>query len=95
MDVLLSDWEFERAQAFMTERFIPMSIKITAGYLITLYAGSRFMKSRPPLQLDRVLSVWNAFFSVFSIVTLSKLFPELLWTVQTLGVVGECPPRDT
>ncbi|KAJ1370513.1 hypothetical protein KIN20_032244 [Parelaphostrongylus tenuis] len=87
-DILLDSWNLEKTDSFMSN-WISTSYKITAAYLIIVYLGQKFMRSRKPLDLDRTLAVWNFMFSVFSAVAAYKLIPELLETLRNDGFVGD------
>jgi len=56
-----------------------------AIYLIVIFAGRQYMKSRPPFQLRKALFLWNVFLAVFSIMASCRFIPEILYNVQEYG----------
>uniref|UniRef100_A0A0K0D3T6 Elongation of very long chain fatty acids protein n=1 Tax=Angiostrongylus cantonensis TaxID=6313 RepID=A0A0K0D3T6_ANGCA len=86
-DILFHPWDLERTDTFMSN-WISTSYKITVAYLLAIYLGQKFMRSKKPLEIDGTLAMWNFMFSLFSAVAASKLVPELFETLRNDGFVG-------
>ena len=56
-----------------------------AVYLIAIFAGHQFMKSRPPFQLRKALFLWNVSLALFSIICSGRMIPSLVDMFQENG----------
>ncbi|KAI6181337.1 Elongation of very long chain fatty acids protein [Aphelenchoides besseyi] len=59
------------------------SISFSVLYVLSIYAGQRFMESRKPCLLDGSLFWWNVFLSVFSLAGFLRMTPEMWWAVNS------------
>ncbi|KAI6207178.1 hypothetical protein M3Y94_01000600 [Aphelenchoides besseyi] len=59
------------------------SISFSVLYVLSIYAGQRFMESRKPCLLDGSLFWWNVFLSVFSLAGFLRMTPEMWWAVKS------------
>ncbi|KAL1245694.1 Elongation of long chain fatty acids protein [Trichinella spiralis] len=64
------------------------SVLWAAVYLMFVHAGPIFMRNRPALNLKRPLALWNAMFTMFSLMTTYKVAPELFDTLRSWGFVS-------
>ena len=62
-----------------------LSLWVSAVYVILVFAGSRFMNSRPPYGLRSVMTVWSAVNAVFSTMGTIRMTPELIFVIQHYG----------
>jgi len=62
-----------------------MCFYFIAAYLIIIFAGQYYMKSRPPFQLRSELFLWNLVLALFSIFATWRLTTELVYTISHFG----------
>jgi len=79
-----SSFEFEKASTWLQEHKA-LSWELALGYVLLLFVGERFMRSREPLKLQRPLIVWNLILAVFSIAGTVGILPEFIRSVKTMG----------
>jgi hypothetical protein len=88
VELLTADqWDLRKTQEWMDE-WVPTAFKVTAGYLLVLYVGSKLMKKREAFQLDKPLAIWNLCFAIFSLCGTIRLLPELIAVISDKGIVG-------
>merc|ERR1740129_604748 len=54
-------------------------------YLVSLWAGTSYMESRPALKLKVPLACWNLFLAVFSMIGMARTVPHLFLLLHTYG----------
>ena len=70
-----------------------LPIYAVIGYVVAIYAGSLWMKSRPAFDLKRPLFLWNATLAAFSIMGAIRTGTELVHVLGTTGFYGSiCYP---
>ena len=90
---------------FFQEEFSKMGIKWvseswTRGwvyailYLLLIFAGREFMKTREKREFRQGLIAWNLVLSLFSFVGAIRLWPELIHTIRTHGLEHSYCNRD-
>jgi len=62
-----------------------LSYVVVALYLVSLWGGIEYMKSRKPFDLRGPLALWNLVLAVFSFIGMIRLVPWLLVTLKTFG----------
>ncbi|XP_067130293.1 very long chain fatty acid elongase 6-like [Centruroides vittatus] len=55
------------------------------AYLLFIYFGQKYMKSRQPYGLRKQLAIWNTALAIFSILGTSRTFPELIHVFKEFG----------
>lgn len=61
------------------------SILYSAIYLIVVFGGQHLMKDRQRLELRPLLTIWNTFLAVFSIMGAIRSWPEFFFLMKTHG----------
>ncbi|XP_067136221.1 very long chain fatty acid elongase 6-like isoform X1 [Centruroides vittatus] len=70
-----------------------LSLYSVSVYMIFIFAGRAYMKSRPPFDLRRILTVWNIVLAVFSIMGTLRTMPEFLHVIREFGLTfSVCNP---
>jgi len=55
------------------------------GYLVAIFAGQHYMKSRPPFELRGALFLWNFALALYSIIASYRVIPEIVYMLQNDG----------
>ncbi|CAJ0928542.1 unnamed protein product, partial [Mesorhabditis belari] len=93
-DIFFGEWDVEKTKIYMSY-FLPLTYKITIGYLLAIYFGQKLMKNRKEFKLDNTLTVWNFLFALFSGIAAYKLTPELAGVWKNHGFVASyCDNHD-
>ncbi len=64
-----------------------MTLVYALVYLLVIYAGQAWMRSRAKLDLRRPLIAWNLLLAAYSIAGTVRLWPEFLTAANTKGFV--------
>jgi elongation of very long chain fatty acids protein 6 len=79
-------YDFEVYDIFRTkevlEKLRPLMYAVLVLYLVAIYFGQKWMKSRPAYSLSTALFLWNLSLSIFSIVSTLRAAPEILFLVS-------------
>ena len=62
-----------------------LSIPIAIGYIGFVYASTKYMKDRKPMNLRIPLALWSAILTIFSIYGCIRSLPELVDQLRTNG----------
>jgi len=62
-------------------------------YMVLVFGGQAFMANRPPFKLRGLLTLWNIFLAVFSIIGAARTLPEFIHTISRHGLYSSfCSP---
>jgi len=76
--------EFQWASVGPTfAKYFPAAIALAAAYVVLVFAGQRWMKSRPAYELDGALIYWNLFLTVLSWAMALRMVPALIRRVSS------------
>jgi elongation of very long chain fatty acids protein 6 len=64
-----------------------LSVIISVIYMICIFAGRRYMESRPKYELRMPLLIWNLVLAIFSIVGAIRVWPEFIYALTNHGIV--------
>jgi elongation of very long chain fatty acids protein 6 len=77
----IPSYEFEKFDALAWRAWMarnwPISLLISAVYLIAIFGGRRIMKYREAFELRGLLIIWNVLLATFSLCGFLRTFPEL------------------
>ncbi|CAG0901766.1 unnamed protein product [Darwinula stevensoni] len=80
------DWELNGERAEYVQLWFmhnwTLSFVIAAVYLILVFLGRRWMRSRPPWNLTKALILWNVFISLGTIIGLTRAVPEVIRSLR-------------
>jgi len=62
-----------------------LSVYASALYVLLIFSGQHWMKTRSPFSLRRRLLVWNIALAIFSMLGFLRTFPEILYVVRETG----------
>ncbi|PAV63630.1 hypothetical protein WR25_20880 [Diploscapter pachys] len=86
MDLLIpTNFNYERAKLYAGE-LESFSLKLTVGYMITIFSMKYLMRDRKPFELTRCLNIWNGILAVFSLLGFLFTFPTLLSVIYNRGL---------
>lgn len=80
-----SKFHFPSAKAWLHDNWI-WTLPLCVLYVVLVFAGQKWMSSRPPYDLRRVLFAWNLFLALFSIVGTTCLLPHLIHVLYKSGL---------
>lgn len=75
----------ETKRTWMTNNW-HLSLVYAFLYIIAIFVGQRYMKSREKFDLRRSLVAWNLVLAAFSFVGASRMWPEFIYTIYNQGV---------
>ncbi len=88
------DFEHTEAKAWMVANWRTVCFYAAGLYLVVVFAGQQIMASRPRFEMRGVLSCWNLFLALFSIMGACRTIPEFLYVLSTHGIYHSvCIPR--
>jgi len=73
------------AQDWMKRNWLNSVTLTSVAYLLFVFGGQSVMVKRSPFNLRGLLTVWNLFLAVFSIIALARTLPEFLHTTTQYG----------
>jgi len=86
---ILAPYSFEKINLWRWRRFIHETanapVYIACAYLIVIFGLQIFMKHREPMRMKKLLVVWNAMLSMFSISGFIRMLPELVYLLKQPG----------
>lgn len=91
------DWEYQfdsrkSFEMFNEHPILPFIIAVF-GYLSAIYLGQLLMKNREPFKLKTPLLIWNSALAIFSIIGFTRVFPEMVYSLNKYGFIGSvCKP---
>ena len=62
-----------------------LSFAYSAVYVVLIFSGKYYMRSRPPFQLRLALTIWSAVLGIFSILGAARTLPEMIFTLRNYG----------
>ena len=77
-------FDIENAQNWITDNWT-LSIPISVAYVLLVYAGRKWMESRPSYNLRRALFLWNLGLALFSMFGAMQFVPNLVHSVYDRG----------
>ena len=77
-------FDTESAQNWISD-YWTLSIPISVAYVLLVYAGHKWMKSRPSYNLRRFLLLWNLSLALFSMFGALQFVPSLVHSVYDRG----------
>jgi len=85
----LEPFEFENLNLSYCRRWMgqnwTLSVYASAIYILLIFTGRHWMKSRSPFSLRRRLFLWNLILALFSIFGFLRTFPEINYVLKTTG----------
>lgn len=89
-DTYLQPFEFEQhlnlsyCRRWMGQNWT-LSVYASVLYILLIFSGRHWMKSRTAFSLRRRLFLWNLTLAIFSIFGFLRTFPEILYVLRTTG----------
>jgi len=71
-----------------------MSIVYAVAYIVVIFAGQAYMKSRLKFELRRALIAWNLLLALFSTMGAIRIWPEFIRTISHQGVEHSICSKD-
>lgn len=62
------------------------SVYLSLVYLVVIFSLKRWMESRPPYGLRKLLFAWSLLLSVFSILGAIRMWTEMMYVLRTYGI---------
>ena len=88
------DFEQAEAKAWMVANWRTVCSYAAGLYLVVVFAGQQIMATRPRFEMRGVLSFWNLFLALFSVMGACRTIPEFLHVLSTHGIYHSvCIPR--
>merc|ERR1712203_336888 len=79
------DFEHLAVRGWMEEHWRPVCCWASGVYMLLVVGGQAYMAERSPFQLRGLLTAWNIFLAVFSIMGAARTLPEFIYTISTQG----------
>jgi len=70
----------------MEQNWVPVCSFATLVYLVFIFTVQYHMRDRPPFSLRTALTSWSVLLAVFSIIGVTRTWPEFLHTLYTGGL---------
>ncbi|GMS94957.1 hypothetical protein PENTCL1PPCAC_17132, partial [Pristionchus entomophagus] len=86
-DMFFGEWNQDKTKYFMENTHLPISIMVTAAYLMMVRFGPKFMEHRKAFDLRSSLTAWNMALFAYSALSLVILVPHLMKTMYKGGVI--------
>ena len=83
-DQYIQNFDIEKSQNFMNNNW-KIPIISTGIYLLFIFLGPKFMKTRKALNIKYSLFIWNLFLSIFSYIVLILIFPIFYKSWKSIG----------
>ena len=71
-----------------------LSIVYSVIYILAIFSGQHWMKSRPKFDLRRALIAWNMVLALFSIMGAVRIWPEFIRTLSEHGIEHSICSKD-
>nr|XP_018898618.1 PREDICTED: elongation of very long chain fatty acids protein 6 [Bemisia tabaci] len=79
------EFEHQNTRVWMTNNWTK-GFYYCGLYMVIIFLGQLYMKSRPRFELRKALIVWNCMLACFSIIGACRTAPELLHVLKNYGV---------
>ena len=89
LDQYIQNFDIEKSQKFMNNNW-NFPIISTGIYLLFIFLGPKFMKTRKALNIKYSLFIWNLSLSIFSYIGLILMFPTFYKSWKNIGINTIC-----
>jgi len=79
------DFEHLAVRGWMEDHWRPVCCWASGIYMLMVVGGQAYMAGRSPFQLRGLLTAWNIFLAVFSLMGAARTLPEFIYTISTQG----------